>query len=62
MREGGERRFFSWLGDLNNGLGGFSSGYGDTFCVRCSRRDAEQGGGVAACLMCSRLVNVKHLV
>ena len=34
-----------------SGLGGFSSGYGDTFCVRCSRRDAEQGSGVAACLM-----------
>ena len=28
-----------------------SSGYGETFCVRCSRRDAEQGSGVAACLM-----------
>ena len=41
----------SGLGDLNNGLGGFSSGYGDTFGVRCSRRDAEQGSGVAACLM-----------
>ena len=34
-----------------SGLGGCSSGYGDTFGVRCSRQDAEQGSGVAACLM-----------
>ena len=51
--------FFRFLFFVCSGLGGFSSGNGDTFCVRCSRRDAEQGSGVAACLMCCSLFNVR---